>query len=817
MSDLLLALPADQRDRIWVRLDEKHAALIEEIIAAPEPVAVIEAPAGSGKTTLVQRLAERLNVELTLAPSYRLGKNHQAAICDMRTLMGEVQARSVLDEQLEKCILTRRPNWNQPWCDKLVLYGTARVFSWQDLCLSRAELGEILPEEQAEQLYADTRGWPWLIRAVLEDSALTEQRAVSFLLTYFLQQASLEELAVLRLVLEHEDGLRCDAALKDRVFEVKRHFQPLITSHGDKLCWALPRLVDAARVAVGLRIKEHEETPVRLVTSSLLYENKMVPQAICELQLAGREEEATRLFARHGGPFFLFRYGRQAFADVLRGFAADNGSEAVISSRALAAAKAGDSGRAMKIMSDAFGEDYADLSTAFRATQQFSVLLRSVRLILATYEDQMVSEETVHLLDGLIREIPSTDHFSRGSFYHSMMELHMRTGEMEEAEKIAKWAIYHYEQAEVPLLMVSVRIYQCNIALKEGEIPRAAAMQEEAEKLLESMGMEAETERRFNRLVKGCIAYERGDPQPLLTFIDRDMEAFAIGEMWPSLADSAVYFGAQVLNRHRGMGPARSFLEGWRVNHWQAPHFRFTMIMRRVELLQDNGRWIEAEQHLETIQGRITRQWVESAKQELAKLTDANEISVALTWMRQIAFERPKKTELLEQLDMFLGNYEVTRNQARMLTSVKAFVARRQKNTTLASTVFLQLLSDAARSDSIGSLYEDIIFLEELVNDRQIRSFILSRDQLQDALNSLTKADETARAERKDETDPLTRMERRVLMIVAEGASNKYAANMLGLSEATVKFHLKNTYRKLGCKRRSEAIATARSMGMIGA
>jgi len=52
--------------------------------------------------------------------------------------------------------------------------------------------------------------------------------------------------------------------------------------------------------------------------------------------------------------------------------------------------------------------------------------------------------------------------------------------------------------------------------------------------------------------------------------------------------------------------------------------------------------------------------------------------------------------------------------------------------------------------------------------------------------------------------------------MVTEGASNKFVAKMLQISEPTVKFHLGNVYRKLGCRRRKEAIAAARALGLVG-
>jgi DNA-binding CsgD family transcriptional regulator len=61
----------------------------------------------------------------------------------------------------------------------------------------------------------------------------------------------------------------------------------------------------------------------------------------------------------------------------------------------------------------------------------------------------------------------------------------------------------------------------------------------------------------------------------------------------------------------------------------------------------------------------------------------------------------------------------------------------------------------------------------------------------------------------------LTRQETRVLHALSERAANKAIANMLGLSEATVKFHLANLYRKLGCTTRRDAIAAAVALRIV--
>ena len=51
----------------------------------------------------------------------------------------------------------------------------------------------------------------------------------------------------------------------------------------------------------------------------------------------------------------------------------------------------------------------------------------------------------------------------------------------------------------------------------------------------------------------------------------------------------------------------------------------------------------------------------------------------------------------------------------------------------------------------------------------------------------------------------LTPREKQIIRLVARGMSNKSVAQLLAISEATVHFHLKNIYRKLGVRNRTSA------------
>jgi NarL family two-component system response regulator LiaR len=63
--------------------------------------------------------------------------------------------------------------------------------------------------------------------------------------------------------------------------------------------------------------------------------------------------------------------------------------------------------------------------------------------------------------------------------------------------------------------------------------------------------------------------------------------------------------------------------------------------------------------------------------------------------------------------------------------------------------------------------------------------------------------------------DTLTRREREILAMVAEGGSNAQVAQTLWVTEQTVKFRLSNIYRKLEVGNRTQAAARARALGLF--
>jgi LuxR family maltose regulon positive regulatory protein len=64
--------------------------------------------------------------------------------------------------------------------------------------------------------------------------------------------------------------------------------------------------------------------------------------------------------------------------------------------------------------------------------------------------------------------------------------------------------------------------------------------------------------------------------------------------------------------------------------------------------------------------------------------------------------------------------------------------------------------------------------------------------------------------------EPLTRKEIRVLQLLVEGYSNSAMAEKLFVSDSTVRTHLRNINMKLDAHSRTQAVAIARRLGLIG-
>jgi DNA-binding CsgD family transcriptional regulator len=274
-----------------------------------------------------------------------------------------------------------------------------------------------------------------------------------------------------------------------------------------------------------------------------------------------------------------------------------------------------------------------------------------------------------------------------------------------------------------------------------------------------------------------------------------------------------LHYGSQALSEHFSTIVARSFLDRWRVYQAQNRQFQSMIDIREATVLQNGNRWHEAADKLASVVSRVGREWVEAATVELSRLQGRDEIALALAWLRQLVFETPGRQQLEEQLEQLLANLQLTGRQRISVEIWQAYLFRQRRDLSRSRTALLKTLERAARLGAHGPLAEERFFLVELISNRRMYDFLHTVPHIRQLMRRL--GDNGLVGSPLGAKNGLSRRETKVLMMISEGGSSKLIAKSLGVTEATVKYHLGNIYRKLGCKRRREAIDAARALGLV--
>ncbi|MEZ5812869.1 MAG: LuxR C-terminal-related transcriptional regulator [Rhizobiaceae bacterium] len=532
-------------------------------------------------------------------------------------------------------------------------------------------------------------------------------------------------------------------------------------------------------------------------------------------QNRGDHATALEMLRRGGGYFFMHFFGMDVCQQVLDRFpeAMRGDSELLVLTATMHALKSGNTSRARHLITQRYGSNANDLRHVLDSRDRYSLEFRYFRFLMAMYEDVTITDKIRALAFDMLGEAPLDDHLKRGSFYNAFLEAIVRRREYDTADEIARRARYHYEQADAHLLCFYVVLYQSILSLLRGEMASAERHARQAVVTLEKVPFDTPSDTRLIGLVKAIIRYENGDIRTLVRFLNEELDRFAYGEIWPTVAELAINYGGLAISRHVAAAAARVFLDKWRVQEWRSNRFRLVILLREASVLQNSNRWREAADLLTTVQSRVNRTWVEGSGDNLVRLVDPQEIAVAMAWLRHLIWEVPNRPALRDQVAALLKNGHLTERQRITLLVWSAHLARQHRDITAARSDLLKALEASARLGTIMSLTEESPFLDRLADDKRIRAFVQASNDARQVLRRVRSIDTVVSG--GPQRAGLTRQETRVLLLVVEGGTNKFVARQLGVSEVTVKFHLSNIFRKIGCRRRAEAIATAKALGWV--
>lgn len=412
-----------------------------------------------------------------------------------------------------------------------------------------------------------------------------------------------------------------------------------------------------------------------------------------------------------------------------------------------------------------------------------------------------------------LAEVPTDDNLARGFFYNAALEFYIRENCFPEAEDLAQRALFHYQRADVAILCFYICVHLTVIRLNMGDVMIARGHCDAARQWFRRVPYDSPSDSRIFALLEACLQYENGRAEALITFLLRDIDRFTLGETWPSLVELAVQCGAQALGEYYSSHAALAFVDRWRMHDLKSRTLRLAIELRSTAMLQNANRWEEAEDALIAASSKISRERVLAGTLDLSRLRERESVLCALAWMGQIVHGSPKASGLERRLAALRDNLALSSRQRVGVEIWLAYVWRMKRDLGRAPTAFKSLLEGAAQTGALAPIAGERIFVAELLAQRQIVEFVETSPQARQALRKLRDVGYSASPE--GARLGLTRQETRLLLLACRGAINKDAAKALGVSEATVKFHLGNAYLKLGCRRRGEATAAAHSLGLI--
>ncbi len=775
--------------------------LCDRIIGERSGIIFLRAPAGAGKSVLLNLLAMRLGKAVCRTQQPRMVDATDGwLLWDVPIHVRAARLSANILEAAQHVVIACRPDQRISGLARQILHRGSASITAQDLAFTHAEL-LALPADEAQTAFEAYAGWPAFLPL---SSTPDEQLCADYLRENYLPHLSPSQTVALSLWLDSpqaEPDKEWAELLPPFLTRNPRDHQPLM------------RLLT---MAVQERLAALEAGSAVMEIGAALEKEGHSLSAMAMLLGHGYETQAAQILERAHGRELIYRSSVTTFRDIIMQFSQEMiaANETVLFAVTRALLKQGELQRVRHLLGKNLGSDFLDPLKVLTRGSRFSFAARTFRLNLMIAEDFTPNDAIIQRLGEFMADYPMDDHGKWAAYYNALLEFEIRRRNFREAEAAAARAlIYLNKMGGQPLLEFFIHLHQIVLRLMSGDVLLARRAAQDARQKLEQVPHDAVQEFRMLSLAEACLAYETGRPRDLLAFVQQEFEHFAAAEIWPSLMQFALQYASQVLIDHFPMTVRPGFLDGLWIHLSEGLQFHAMMEIRTAIAYQNANRWSEAAATLSAIRMPMGRNWVESATDDLSRLTRRDEISYVMAWLRDAVRLWTPRPYLSRQIEALLANPYVTNRERVALQIWQGYAAHQRRDNAAARGHLLSALEASTRLGCNGVLSEERLFLSPLLNNRRIRSFIETSSDVRTALAIFASAVNSPQARALH--GGLSQREAQMLQLLASGMPNKKIAQTLNISEVTVKFHLGNLFRKLGCSKRAEAIRGAKALGWL--
>ncbi|GLO68505.1 LuxR family transcriptional regulator [Phaeobacter inhibens] len=433
---------------------------------------------------------------------------------------------------------------------------------------------------------------------------------------------------------------------------------------------------------------------------------------------------------------------------------------------------------------------------------------------LRLYRDQHLSEAQVSALEFTAASTPPGDLLTRGILYNFLCLFHHQAGGMERARHFANKAIDLYQELGDRHLQYFMHLHLSTIDLDEGKYIdaqklRGAAIHLQRRYFTNDPGLKAIAD-----IFDAEITFEGAEPETLAAQLKGALEAADGREGWSELYLAGYETAFAIVARDEGYARAIDILEQAEkmIARRDLPRFSRQIRILELELAIQVGEEADAKRLAAGLRrvmgadnGETHLRW---RGRYLGKLALAH----YETQFGDLDLARELLHELIADFQASGLLRYLARAHALLLINAAAREDKAEAVAALTQTVAL-----SAQGAFIGALKRVGDGYSAAARWTIRECGISAFDSA--GLSTLAKILWALGANQGQETSILSELlsqkEQDVLRGIAEGRANKVIARDMDVSEATIKFHAQNIYRKLGVNSRKLAAEVARQHGLI--
>lgn len=452
--------------------------------------------------------------------------------------------------------------------------------------------------------------------------------------------------------------------------------------------------------------------------------------------------------------------------------------------------------------------------------------LTHIERLVDIYEDDHLDDEEIAALEELLAQFGPHSTWERGWLYNHLCVAYVRSGDIDQARVSALKSLACYREESTPYGQIFMLIHLSLVHILAGSFSAGLAFAREAQELQQCSQWSDGNLKAIVQIPLAEALYLQGDLTVAERLLDFTLESVCRGEGWVEIYTRLFGVLARCRLASLGLDAALAILDrAEEVAVERAlDRLKHAADILRIEIYSRAG-MLESADHL---------------ARHLAPALEVGALPACVSWREcadfrlaraRLRLAEGKAEEADADIDQLLSDAaRRTSGYHRLFGMIlKVRTAWATGHHTEALSALQQAIA-LARPHEVTQPFADagpeFFALVRLI----IRRFGLSRFSADAAeflgrivgtvvqpnrKASLASSSPTVPA-RGDADQLLSQREREVLTLLSAGNSNKEIARSLDLSEATVKFHLKNLFMKLGVSRRAMAIAVARQLRIEG-